>query len=780
MLRSILAVTVRKIFRNPAYSLITTFGLTVGLTSAILVFLWAKYELTYDHYDSDNARIYTVLMNEMVEGSVDTYDETPVPLFEELSTGIPEVEAVTRFDNTRAQLKVATTEVIRYGVYADTGYFRVFKPEIVAGNVQQPLPDNHSIVISESLSRVLFADENALGKTVTVALNRDYTVSAVYRDFPVNSTLNYYSFVLPYNAKVRNADEWNNHIIKLQDTHSKEVVEKKIDAAVHTFMGNDKTHTLLFPLTDWRLYWNFENGKQSGGRIVYLVIFMATAFFILLMACVNYMNMATATAAQRAKEVGVRKMTGATQRSMVFHFFLESFLITMLAGLLSLIGVYLTKPLFEQLTGVQLGFSLFDPTVLMTVAGVSFLTAFIAGSYPAFLLARIKPVVTLKGNVSTSLTGAGLRKALVVFQFALSVILIFCALVMQRQTEFLLKKDLGFDKNNVINVWVRQDPNLPLPAFKSEIVQHASVVAAGYGGGSPMEINGNAEVTWQGKNDPEPMLLNGVSADHDMLQTLKFEFIAGRNFSPAFASDSSAFIITESAARKMGFKDPIGQAVTYSMFGKKEGTIIGVIRDFQNEDIHAPMDPVIFQMTSTAYMSNLFIRYQDGRLDEALAHIKSVFSKFQPGVALDYTFLDGDYQNQFFRERLLGNLSKWSTVIAISIAALGLLGLTMFTTQRRKKEIGVRKVLGATVAQIVMLLWRDFLRPVFISFVVAFPIAYLLAEKFLESYPFRISVSATLFLSVAALMTAFVLITVSFQSVRAALHRPGETLRNSE
>ncbi len=779
MLRSILSITFRKIHRNPGYFFVTTFGLMIGLTSAILVFIWAKYELTYDRYDPGNSRVFAVLLNETVEGNIETSDETPVPLLEKVSSNIPEVASVTRFENSRSMLKSGNKEVLKYGAYVDTSYFQVFAPTLLSGS-PNPLSGKHSIVISQNLAELLFGKENPLGRTVTVEAKNDYIVSAVFRDFPENSSLHDYMYLLPFSARINADEEPQNYFVRLYDENSRSVVERKIDAEIHSFMENQTVHCLLFPLTDWRLHWNFVNGKVSGGRIVYVIIFIITAIFILVMACVNYMNIATATAAQRAREIGVRKITGATQRLLARQFLVESLILTSLAALTSLLCVYVMLPYFNQLTGVHLEFSLLDLEVWAGVVAVVIFASLTAGSYPAFLLSRLKPVFTLKGNAGVSLSGAGLRKVLVVFQFSLSVVLIFFALILRQQTDFLLARDLGFDKHNVINLWIAEEEDLSLAAFKAEITRHTSIVSAALGGASPMEVNGYSEVRWAGNHTSDPIMLNGVSVDHNMLETLKFRFIAGRNFTPLIASDSSAFVITESAARKLGMTDPIGQRITYTMFGEKEGTIIGVVRDFQNEDIHAPMDPVIFQMTSTKYMYNLFVRYQEGKVHDAVAHVKKVYAKFQPGAELNYSFLDQDFRNQFFREQMLANFSLWSTVIAVGIAGLGLIGLTMFNTQRRTKEIGLRKVLGASVIQVVILLCRDFLKPVLFSFLIAFPLSYMLAQKFLEGYAFRISLSPVLFMIVAGLMIVFVLVMISFQSIKAALGHPVDALKNNE
>jgi putative ABC transport system permease protein len=447
----------------------------------------------------------------------------------------------------------------------------------------------------------------------------------------------------------------------------------------------------------------------------------------------------------------------------------------LIATFISLLAAYLLLPFFNQLINVKLTIPLADPVLLTGLFSIGLLTGLLAGSYPAFLLSSLKPAAVLKSNSSAALTGPGLRKGLATFQFTLSIILIFSAIVMRQQTDYLLKKDLGYDKNNVINIWL--PPDLPLQSFKAEILAHSSVLSAGLGGASPMEVNGYAPVRRTGNSDGDQLLLNGVSGDHDLLPTLKLEFVQGRNFSPGLTSDSSSFIITQKAAALLGFSDPIGQTITYTMFGEQEGKIIGVIKDFHNEDIHAPIDPVIFTFGTKKDLHNLFVRYADGHLDEVLAHITAVFHKFQPGIPLPYSFLDKDFENQFYREKLLGNLSVWFTVIALIIAGLGLFGLTMFNTQRRIKEIGVRKVLGASVTQVLILLYLDFFRPVVVSFLLAFPLAYYLMEQFLQGYAFRISIPALTFILVGAAMIAFVLLTVSYQSFQAATKNPVDSLK---
>jgi hypothetical protein len=469
-------------------------------------------------------------------------------------------------------------------------------------------------------------------------------------------------------------------------------------------------------------------------------------------------------------------MTGASRTSLIKQFLFESFLTVLLAVCVSVVVIYLLLPTFSGLCGVPLSLSLTDPVILIGLGFITIVTSVTAGSYPAFLLSSLKPATVIKGDV-TGATGAGLRKTLVIFQFSLSVVLIFSAVIVHRQTTYLLDKDLGFDKDNVINIWIDPEDGISLPVLKNEILRHHSIVSAAYGGASPIEINGYSEVHWDGQPAGMATYFNGASTDAEMLSVLKFNFIHGRNFSSRLASDSNAFVITESAARKLGFVNPIGQTITYTMFGEVKGPIIGVISDFQNDDIHIPSSPVIFTLAGETDLYNLFVRYQDGKHEEAIAHLKSVFQKLQPGTQINYTFLDKDFENQLYQEQLLGRLSWWFTAVAVIIAVLGLIGLAIFSTARRTKEIGVRKVLGATATQIVVLLTTDYMKPVLISLVIALPIGYQLMTIFLQRYPVKVEITVWSFLLVAVVMLAIVMVTISYQSVRAAQKNPVDSIR---
>jgi ABC-type antimicrobial peptide transport system permease subunit len=487
------------------------------------------------------------------------------------------------------------------------------------------------------------------------------------------------------------------------------------------------------------------------------------------------MNIATARATKRTREIGVRKMTGATQSMLIRQFMLESILVTSIAVIVSVFLTQLLLPSFNEFVGVQLSLSFFDPIVMAGLLCILLLTSLLAGSYPALILSAFKPALVLKGSLSVNVSDAGFRNGLVVFQFTLSVVMIFCALVTWKQTDFLLKKDLGYDKYRVINVWFERHSNLSFENIRSIIASHSAVESVAFSGASPMEVNGYVYCNRIVAPLTNPLPFYGVNIDAHVIPTLKFELVAGRNFSRA--SDSTNFIVTQSAAKLLGFDNPIGQLITYPMYGPQAGEIIGVIKDFQNDDIHIPVKPVVFAFGKQHLLANLFVRYQEGKLDEALAHVKSTFEKIQPGFPLNYSFLDSDFETQLYRETLIKKISIAFTLIAVAIACLGLFGLVLFNAQRRTKEIGIRKVLGATEQQIVLLLCRNVVPFVFYSLLLALPIGYYLMQNFLEDYPTRITLSPSLFVIVAFTITLMVLLTISYQSLKAARKNAVESLK---
>ncbi len=777
MMSSIIKLVFRNFSRNLSYSFIAMSSLVVGITTSILMFVWVGYEYGYDSSLPDRERIYALMTNDLVEGEIVTQEGNTAKLMDFFTHELQEIESATRIKNAQGVLANGEKSVQKEGVYADTSFFAVHPSFLLSGDAAKPLPDNHSIAISKKLADLLFVNADALGKTIIIDHKNEFIVSSVYTPFPDNSSFNYINYVLPYHSELRAADEWVNYDLKLYDPASREKVEKQIDKKFSELFNNNNSKAFLISLEDWRLHWNFENGKISGGRIEYIIIFSITGIFILIMACINYMNISTARATKRTREIGVRKMTGATQQVLIRQFMTESMMLTSIASLISLLLAYMLLPFFNQLIRTNLSISFADPILWIGLLCISVLTTVMAGGYPAFLLSSFKPAVVLKGNLYSGLSGAGLRKTLVIFQLALSVIIIFCALIMWQQTDYLLKKDVGYDKHRVINIWLDGVQRNALDNLRSSILTDTSIEAAAISGASPMEVNGYAECNRVASPFSSPLLFYGANIDANVLSTLNFKIAQGRNFSSEMASDSSNFIITQKAADLLGFDNPIGERISYNMFGQQKGEVIGVINDFQNDDIHTAEKPVVFAFGKREDHGNLLVRYQEGKLEESVSHIKAVFEKFQPGIPVNYSFLDTDFEDQLYREKQLGNMSAWFTVIAITIACLGLFGLVMFTTQRRTKEIGIRKVLGATVRQVVVMLCRDFVSPVLYSLGLALPISYFLMQKFLEGYPSHIAISINSFAFVGTTMVLLVLITISYQSLKAARQNPTESLK---
>lgn len=768
-----LVFAIRLFFRNLSYSLIALGSLVVGITCALIIFLWVQYELSYDHQDPEADHVFVVLNNENIDGGIRTHDGTPVPL-SELLLEAPEVKAMTRIDNAREQLGNGTITVTQLGVFADSGFFEIFPTPFLEGLSNGR--ETRSIALSRKLAGLLFPHQQALNRFVVLGARGEYKVTAVFENYAPNNSLHYVDFVAPYLAKTPE-EEWQNYYVRLHRPEFARKVEQRIDRKFNTYFKHDDVKAKLFCLTAWRLHWNFENGEVSGGRIVYVVLFAAIGVFILVMACVNYINIATARASLRGKEIGIRKVNGAQRRSLIIQFLGESGGFSVVATAVSIPLVYLVLPYFNALTQIPLTFDLDQPTLLATLAAIPLATAILAGSFPAFVMSSLRPAAVMKSSFPVLANGANLRQGLVVFQFVLSATMIFGSMVLWQQTNFLLTREVGYDRHNVINVWL-PGRALPMEALKHRVTQHAAIERAAYGGASPMEINGYANVKWPGMPAGKEIYFYGASGDFDMIETLRLKVIAGRSFSRAFGSDSANYVVTRKAAEMLGFADPIGQKITYTMFGEREGEIVGIIEDFHNDDIHMPMAPVIFSIGKPDELTNLFVRYREGKAEEAVAHIRKVFRQMVPDEPLSYSFLGRDFQDQLYLERFVGKLSFTFTIVSLVIGGMGLAGLSLFQRERRTKEVGIRKVLGASTRQVMSVLLRAFVKPVALSLAIALPLASYVMQQYLESYPYRVPVTMFTFLAVSGGLILLVLLVVMSGAYSVATRNPVDSLRS--
>ncbi len=792
MLRNYFTTAIRYFLYQPVYSAINLFGLVLGLTCSIFIFLWILDELSYDRYHADNDRVYKVMWNNSFsDGRISTHHWTSGLLAGALKDQIPEVEQTARVSWAKLTLfKFGEKANYEPGDYADKTIFEVLNLPLIEGDKRNPIPDNNSVAISRKMAKKYFEEGRAVGNVFRIDNLMDVRVTAVFEDVPENSTESF-EFILPFELYIAkeardvanwDGEGWQYTFIKLQHKDNLQRVDRKMADLVSKLKPPSSTPPpppFLFPMEQWRLYDNFVNAKQSGGRINYVVSFGLVAILILIIACINFMNLATARSVNRSREVGIRKVAGASRGTIIKQFLIESVLQSVLSMIVALLLVYLLLPLFNGLTEKQISLNYLNPVLLLTILGVTLLTGIIAGSYPAFFLSSFKPASVLKGNLQSAFSGAKLRKALVVFQFALSIIIIICTLVVNRQINFMQNKNLGFDKTNVITLDTNDEILKNFEGFKNKLLQNPSIKSVAMGDAHPMEINGQGYYDWHGKSPDDDVYFNQANCDYEYLNTLGFTFIEGRNFSPNFPADSNNFIITEEAANYIGFANPIGQRLQLE---DQVGQIIGVIKDFNNLSIQEAAQPTVFGLNlepnDFGGWATIFVRYNEGKLSEALENVRNVYKNNSPGFPIQYGFIDQSFERQFEMEKTIARLSYCFTFIAIAISCLGLFGLAAFSAERRAKEIGVRKVLGASVSGLIVLLCRDFSKLVVLSILLGSPIAYYIMVGFLDKYPYHTSLTLSMFVIPAIVMLAISLSIVTYQSIKAAIGNPVKVLRS--
>jgi putative ABC transport system permease protein len=788
MFRNYIVTSLRKFRREPVYALINITGLVFGLACSMLTSLWVLDELSFNNYDPDNRRVFRVMENQFSsDGVITTGIWSPGILAETFKAQIAEVEQASRMASSDAKLfRAGEKAFYEYGNYADPALFEVLNLPLLEGDRRNTLPDRHSIAISKKMASRLFNDARALGNTLQMNNGSHVTVTAVFEDIPRNATVKF-DFILPMERFIQedkvniyrwDNDGWIENFVKLKDEKMQSSVDEKIKGLIKAHNKDFHAELFLFPFSDWRLYAEFENGKPSGGRIVYVISFCIVALFTLGIACINFMNLATARATTRAKEVGVRKVTGASRGILIRQFMTESMLLALSALGVALLLVHLALPAFNTFIKKELTIDYGNPIFTGGILIITLCTGLLAGSYPAFVLSAFRPVLALKGNLKSDLSGASVRKALVVFQFSLSIIIMVCALTVSDQITYMRRKNLGFDKSNVI--MIRSNPEIfkNYEGFRHELLQQRVIASVGLGAANPMEINGEGGLEWEGKPADDDSYFNMANCDYDYVETLGFTLVQGRNFSRNFPADTANYIITESAARKMGFADPIGR---YIRNNGREGQIIGVIKDFHNlgirETYHATVLTLGRSDDDFGRWASLFVRYEPGKTDEALAWIRSVYPKSSPVFPIQFSFLDEDFEWQFSTELMAASLIKSFTAVAVIISCLGLFGLALFSTEKRKKEISIRKVLGASMGRLVALLCTDFVKLMIYAIGIACPIAYYFAEMFLSEYVYRTTVSSWTFMAPGLAMLLVSMSIVTWQALKAAMSNPVDAMR---
>ncbi|MBO0948395.1 ABC transporter permease [Fibrella forsythiae] len=784
MFRNYIKIAWRNIVKSKTFSLINVLGLALGMTCSLLILLWVNDERSINKFHVNGPRLYQVFENQKWTGNeVSTTSATPGPLAPALKAEIPEIDKTVKITWEEEHLLTVGEKAYKEkGRYASADLFQLFTFPLSHGNPKTAIVGATSIVISEKAALKFFGTTNVLGRVIKFDNKENRQITGVMRDIPETSTLKF-DFVLPlgpHETKNEWMNKWENNGIRtfalLHPAASPDRVNAKILNMVQQHEKKVTTiTTFLFPFEDTYLYSKFTNGQRDGGRIEYVRLFTVVAIFILIIACINFMNLATARSAKRAKEVGIRKVVGAERMYLVGQFIGEAILTAGMALVFAVVLVQLLLPAFNRLTEKQITIHYADPIYWLTLLGLALITGIISGSYPALFLSSLQPVRILKGTLRFNAGAVLFRQGLVVFQFALSLLLIIGTLIAGRQVDFIRTKNLGLDRENVVYMALEGDLPKQYESFKQELLQSPGIQDVSASGSDPMEIgNSTIGVEWTGKDPADKTLFTQMPVGYDFLSTMKVKLLDGRDFSKNIVTDTTNYLINEEAARRMGMKNPVGQ---YLKFWQKPGKIVGLVKNFHLNSLRVAIEPLILRLDTT-YSSTLLVRTRPGQTEKALASMRQLTKKYNPAYPFDYQFADESFEKQYKSETLIGKLANYFAILAIFIACLGLFGLAMFTAEQRTKEIGVRKVLGASVPNIVALLSKDFLRLVLIAILLASPVAWYAMSQWLLDFKYRIDIDWWVFALAGTIAIAIALFTVSFQSIKAALMDPVKSLRS--
>ncbi|MEQ8302178.1 MAG: ABC transporter permease [Cyclobacteriaceae bacterium] len=782
MYRHNLLISLRNILKYKTTFFINLIGLTSGLACVLLIYLWVSSELQVDNFYEDDERLFQVLQRQETAGVINVFQSTPWPLFETLADEYPEVEAVTVatppdwFDNLTVSLE--DKDITATGIYAGTEYFNIFSYPLIYGDRNKVLQDKNSVVISRELAKQLFnTADNAIGKDIQLQNETVYKIAGIFEDLPRQASTQF-DLVLSIEIlrEMRpNAFDWKNSgpdtYVKLKKGANWHNFEEAIANLIESKTQQTHRSLLLKQYSRNYLYGKYENGTEAGGRIEYVILFSTIALFILLIACINFMNLATARATRRLKEVGVKKAIGARRSSLVMQYLIESTLIAFTALLLSIITVYLLLPEFNVITEKQLSLQL-DWPLFLSLCSITLITGLLAGSYPAIYLSSFKPAAILKGKINTNIGELWTRKGLVVFQFAISIVFIISVSVVYKQIEFVQKKNIGYNKDNVIYFTRSGTLKQSLEPFLVEASRIPGVISASSVGQSMVGGGNTSPLEWEGK-DPEVVISFAYRpVNYGALEMLEVELKEGRLFSREF-SDSLKVIFNEAGIAAMGLQDPLGKRVG---FGPFQCEIVGVVKDFHFKSLHSAIDPLFFILVPP-FTEKIITKIQSGKEAESLKMLEDLHNQFNPGFPFDYRFLDQDYQAQYASEQRVSTLSKYFAGLAILISCLGLLGLAAFTVERRQKEIGIRKVMGSTEFDIIYLLTNDFTKIVLLAIVIAIPISYLMAQQWLSAFAYRIELQPWIFAGSGFLVLLVAWFIVGTQAIKAARQSPSQYLK---
>jgi putative ABC transport system permease protein len=792
MIINYLKVAWRNLVKNRLYSFINILGLATGMTAVMLIGLWIHDELSANKQHKNYSLLYQVMLNQTFDGRRTTQQNLPFPLGDELKARFPDFKGVAMCDfGGYHSLIYNEKRISRNGHFIGEEAIDMFSFDILEGE-KNPLQDPFSIVLTEETAKILFGTEDPIGKTLKLDNETNLKVTAVVQKQPRNSSFTF-DYLLPWqlqeriypNFKKSNNTNWANNdwqlFVELNDKTEPEIVNAKIKNVVISHFTDENTlktvlpEIFMHPMAKWRLYSEFENGVNTGGFIKYVRMFGILGAIILLIACINFMNLSTARSEKRAKEVGVRKAVGSERKQLIIQFLSESMLIAALSFVLAIALVSIGLPFFNRLTEKEMTLQLTSPAFWGILIAFTALTGLLAGSYPAFYLSSFNPVQVLKGNLKAGKNGATLRRILVVLQFSSAIVLMIGTLVIYKQIQLGKNRPIGFNNKGLISVNWSSDIQKNYEAIRQELLGSGAVLSICKSSSPPTQIfSTNNGWEWPNSRPAEKSTsFTTIATDYDYTRTLGIKMKAGRDFSRDFA-DSNGVILNEAAVKRMGIKNPVGTAVKWN---NNNMVVVGVVPDIQMESPFRSVSPL------TIVFSKYWVSFVDIRMNpvlpasKAISLMKPIFEKYNPAYPFEYQFADEQYAKKFNYEELVGNLAAIIASLTVFISCLGLFALASFTAEQRIKEIGVRKVLGASIHSLWRLLSLDFVMLVLIACGIAVPIAWYSMNQWLKQYDYKIDISVTDFLMVVILSIVITLLTVSYQAIKAASSNPVKNLR---
>jgi predicted permease len=796
MFRNYLLTAWRNLTRNKAYSILNILGLSIGMAVALIIGLWVEYQYSFDRQLPGHENIAQAHIRFVNNGEPGQMISTAFPVAELLRKEIPEIRYSAHTDwMGNHGLLAGDRKVILSGAQASEEFFKIFRYPVLKGSLNGALEETYSIVLTASTAKALFGNDDPIGKTVRIDNENNLVVKAVIANLPPNSsiTLNYvvpFKYYIQAREWVRRASlagNWNNTsfqtFVTFQPNTDQKQLEPKLAALVKKYnpegYKQGKQEIFFQPMAQWHLYSDYKAGKQDGGFIEYVRLFSIIGILVLFIACINFMNLATARSEKRAREVGVRKAIGSQRRDLILQFLIESLVITVIAAFIGLLLVQLTIPAFNTLTTSSIRIPWQSPVFWSIMAGYILLTGLLAGSRPAVYLSSFKPVKVLKGTFRAGRAAALPRKILVVLQFTCSIALIIGTGLIYRQVQYVKDRPSGFDANRLVLAGESIDLTRNYAALRNDLLA-THLVASVSRSSSPITAlwSWAGIKAWSGQNPGETLGLAEVDIADDYFKTVGTPLVAGKDFAGNLAADSLNVILNEAAVKRLRYKDPIGQTITLSSHGERKIKVIGVAKDALMLSPYTPAEPTMFIYEPIEAGNVTFRLTADADIHKAMATITPIFNRYNPAFPFIYDFADASYAQKFNLEVLVGSLSGLFAGLAIFISCLGLFGLAAYMAEQRTREIGIRKVLGASVAQLWLLLTKDFILLVAISSIIAAPLALYFMRNWLLRYKYHIDIGPGIFLLAAAAALLITILTISIQAVRAAIANPSQSLRS--